>query len=79
MQHLYECPSIDIPFNPAQADQFVQIEEPHLPEFLYHMDKDEDPVSCFAVTNPYEVILTYDPARICVSVLPLTCYTLIRT
>ena len=63
----------DIPFNPAQTDQFVQMEEPDLPDFLYHLDEDEDPVPCFAMTNPYEAILTHDPARTCV---PLTCYTL---
>ena len=62
--------SRDIPFNPAQADQFVQMEEPHLPDFLYHMDEDEDPVPCFAMTNPYEAILTHDPARTCVHVAP---------
>ena len=47
-----------------------QIEEPDLPEFLYHMDEDEDPISCFAMTNPYEVVLTHDPSRSCVRVTP---------
>ena len=60
----------DIPFNPAQTDQFVQMEEPHLPDFLYHFKEDEDPVPCFAMTNPYEAILTHDPARTCVHVTP---------
>ena len=27
--------------------------EPDLPEFFYHMDEDEDPAPCFAMTNPY--------------------------
>ena len=71
MQHLYECLSRDIPFNPAQADQFVQMEEPHLSDFLYHMDEeDEDPMPCFAMTNPYEAILTHDPTRTCMQVTP---------
>ena len=70
VQHLYECLQRDIPFNPAQTDQFVQIEEPHLPDFLYHFEEDEDPVPCFAMTNPYEAILTHDPARTCVCVTP---------
>ena len=69
VQHLYECLSRDIPFNPAQADQFVQMEQPHLSDFLYHMgEEDEDPVLCFAMTNPYEAILTHDPTRTCVQV-----------
>ena len=59
-----------IPFNPAQTDQFVQIEEPTLPDFVYHFKEDEDPVPCFAMTNPYEAILTHDPARTCVHVSP---------
>ena len=70
VQHLYECLHRDIPFNPAQTEQFVQIEEPDLPDFVYHLDKDEDPVPCFAMTNPYEAILTHDPARTCVHVAP---------
>ena len=70
VQHLYECLSRDTPFNPAQADQFVQMEEPHLPDFLYHMDEDEDPVPYFAMTNPYEAILPRYPARICVQITP---------
>ena len=70
MQYLYKCLCRDIPFNPAQTDQFVQIEEPDLPDFLYHLDEDEDPVPCFAMTNPYEAILTHDPARTCVWVAP---------
>ena len=34
------------------------------------MDEDEDPVPCFAMTNPYEAILTQDPTRLCVQVTP---------
>ena len=51
--------------------------EPQLPNFLYHFNEDEDPVPCFAMTNPYEAILTHDPVRtcVCVCVLALTCYT----
>ena len=60
----------DIPFNPAQTDQFVQIEEPQLPDFLYYFEEDEDPVPCFAMTNPYEAMLVHDPARTCVHVAP---------
>ena len=33
------------------------------------MDK-EDPPPCFAMTNPYEAILTHDPSRGCVRVTP---------
>ena len=50
VQHLYKCLQRDIPFNPAQVDQFVQIQEPDLPDFLYHIDEDEDPI-------PYHVSL----------------------
>ena len=70
VHHLYECLHKDIPYNPAQIDQFTQIQEPDLPEFLYHMDEDEDPVPCFAMTNPYEAILTHDPSRSCVRITP---------
>ena len=59
-----------MPYNPAQIDQFTQMQEPDLPEFLYHMDEDEDPVPCFAMTNPYEAILTRDPPRSCVRITP---------
>ena len=45
-------------------------EESHLPDFLYYMDEDEDPVPWFTMTNPYEAILTQDPARTCVCVTP---------
>ena len=51
VHHLYECLHKDIPYNPAKIDQFTQIHEPDLPEFLYHIDEDEDPVPCFAMTN----------------------------
>ena len=54
VQHLYECLQKDIPFYLAQTDQFVQMEEPLLPDFLYHFQEDEDPVPRFAMTNPYE-------------------------
>ena len=60
----------DMPYNPAQIDQFTQMQEPDLPEFLYHMDEDEDPVPCFTMTNPYEAILTHDPSRSCVRITP---------
>ena len=46
------------------------MEKPHLPNFLYYMDEDEDPVPCFTMTNPYEAILTQDPTRSCVQVTP---------
>ena len=46
------------------------MEEPHLPDFLYNFKEDEDPIPCFPMTNPYEAILTYDPARTCVYVVP---------
>ena len=34
------------------------------------MDEDKDPVPCFAMTNPYEAILTHDPSRSCVRITP---------
>ena len=34
------------------------------------MDKDDVPVACFAMTNPYETLLTHDPSRSCVRVTP---------
>ena len=68
--HLYECLHKDMPYNPAQIDQSTQMQEPDLPEFLYHMDEDENPVPCFAMTNPYEAILTHDPSRSCVRITP---------
>ena len=46
------------------------MEEPDLPDFLYHFKVDGDPVPCFAMTNPYEAIFTHDPARTCVHVSP---------
>ena len=46
------------------------MEKPHLPNFLYYIDEDEDPVPCFAMTNPYEAIITQDPTRSCVQVTP---------
>ena len=70
VHHLYECLCKDMPYNPAQIHQFTQMQEQDLPEFLYHMDEDEDPVPCFAMTNPYEAILTHDPSRSCVRVTP---------
>ena len=73
VHHLYECLHKDMPYNPTQIDQFTQMQEPDLPEFLYHMD--EDPVPCFAMTNPYEAILTHDPSRSCVEKLLQTCYS----
>ena len=35
MQHLYECLKRDIDYNPNQVQQFTQIQELELPEFLY--------------------------------------------
>ena len=61
---------IEIPFNPVQTYQFVQMEEPDLPDFLYHFKEDEDPACCFTMTNPYEAIFTHDAARTCVHVAP---------
>ena len=34
----------DITYNPAQADQYVQLDEPELPDFLLHFDEEEDPM-----------------------------------
>ena len=34
------------------------------------MNEDKDSVPCFALTNPYEAILTHDPTRSCVQVTP---------
>ena len=70
VHHLYECLRKDISYNPAQIDQFTWTQEPGLPEFLYHMDEDEDPVPCFAMTNPYEAMLKHDPSRRCVRITP---------
>ena len=75
MQHIHECLRRGIPFNLAQTDQFVQIEEPQLPDFLYHYEEDEDPVPCFAMTNPYEALTIHDPARTCVCVAPDMLYS----
>ena len=71
MQHLYECLKRDIDYNPNQMQQFTQIQEPELPEFLYHLDEEEDPIPSFAMTNPYEALITHDPARQCVRVTPI--------
>ena len=68
MQHLYECLRRDIDYNPNQIQQFTQIQEPELPEFLYHLDEEEDPIPSFAMTNPYEALIIHDPARQCVRV-----------
>ena len=70
MQHIHECLRRDIPFYPAQTDQFIQIEELQLPDFQYHFEEDEDPVPCPAMANPYEAMLVHDPARTCVHVAP---------
>ena len=70
VQHLYECLKRDIDYNPNQIQQFTQIQEPELPEFLYHLDEEEDPIPSFAMTNPYEALITHDPARQCVRVTP---------
>ena len=52
VQHLYECLKKDITYNPAHADQFIQLDEPELPDFLLHIEEEEDPIPCFAMTNP---------------------------
>ena len=70
VQHLYECLKKDITYNPAQADQYVQLDEPELPDFLLHIDEEEDPMPCYAMTNPYEALLMHDPDRLCVRVSP---------
>ena len=44
MQHLYECLKKDITYNPAQADQYIQLARPELPDFLLHFDEEEDPM-----------------------------------
>ena len=75
MQHIYECLRRDTSFNLAQTGQFVQIEEPQLPDFLYHFEEDEDPVPCFAMTNPYEALLVHDPSRTCVKTAPDMLYS----
>ena len=62
-------------YNPAQADQYIQLDEPELPDFLFHLDEEEDPMPCFAMTNPYETLLLNDSDRLCVRDFPLTCYT----
>ena len=56
VQHLYECLKKDITYNPTQANQYVQLNEPELPDFLLHIDEEEDPMPCYAMTNPYEVL-----------------------
>ena len=45
-------------------------EEPDLPDFLHHLDDEEDPICCFAITNPYEVLLLHDSDRASVRVAP---------
>ena len=70
VQHLYECLRREIDYNPNQIQQFTQIQEPELPEFLYHLDDEEDPIPSFAMTNPYEALIIHDPARQCVRVTP---------
>ena len=66
VQHLNECLKKDITYNLAQADQYIQLDEPELPNFLLHFDEEEDPMPCFAMTNPYEALLVNDPDRLCV-------------
>ena len=70
MQHLYECLKKYITYNPAQADQFVQLDEPKLPGFFQHLDGEEDPMPHFAMTNPYEAQLLNGPDRICERIAP---------
>ena len=60
-----------ITYNPAQADQYIQLDEPELPDFLLHIDEEEDPMPCFAMTNPYEaLLLMHDSDRLCVKSFP---------
>ena len=54
------------------------MQEPDLPEFLYHIGEDEDPLPCFAMTNLYEAILTHDPSRNCVRITPDMLHSLKR-
>ena len=70
MQHLYECLRKDTTYNPAQGDQYIQLDEPKLPDFLHHFDEEKDPLPCCAMTNPYETLLLNDTDRICVRVVP---------
>ena len=66
VHHLYECLKKNMPYNLAQIDRFTQVQEPDLPEFLFHLDDEDDPIPSFAMTNPYEAIITHDPYRSCV-------------
>ena len=52
VQHLYECLKKDITYNPAQADQYIQLDEPELPDFLLHIDEEEDPYTLFCHDKP---------------------------
>ena len=70
VQHLYECLKKDITYNPAQVDQYIQLDEPELPDFLLHFDEKEDPMPCFAMTNPYEALLLNDHDRLCIRIAP---------
>ena len=70
VHHLYECLKKDVPYNPAQMCQYAQLEEPNLPEFLYHLEEDEDPLPSFAMTNPYKAMITHDPSRKCICISP---------
>ena len=63
VQHLYECLKKDITYNPAQADQYIQLDEPELPDFLLHIDEEEDPMPRYAMTNPYEALLMHEPRQ----------------
>ena len=42
-----KCLRRDIDYNPNQIQQFTQIQEPELPEFLYHLDEEEGSYSQF--------------------------------
>ena len=63
------------PFQSGSDKPVCPIEEPQLPDFLYHFEEDEDPVPCFAMTNPYEAVLVHDPARTCVRIAPDMLYS----
>ena len=68
VHYLYECLKKNVPYHPAQINQFTQLQEPDLPEFLFHFDDEDDPVPPFVITNPYEAIITHDPSRGCVHI-----------
>ena len=61
----------DVPYNPVQIVPICPVgRNPDLPEFFYHLEEDEDPLPSFAMTNPYEAMITHDPSRKCVHISP---------